>query len=181
MTARVLATSFAPLACLKGRIYAYFPSKEKLFETLVIEDRRKQAEVLFVLDEADQDVARVLRRLGMSFMEMLVQPENTSFLRIVIAASAKFPEIGQAFFEAGPCYGVRRLGAYFSRLTEMGVLSIADPELAARQFLDLCKTGILLRMLLGHPEIPPKVEIERNVEGALEVFLAAYGAVGRGR
>ncbi len=165
----------------KGTIYAYFPSKEKLFETLVIEDRRKQAEVLFVLDEADQDVARVLRRLGMSFMEMLVQPENTSFLRIVMAASAKFPEIGQAFFEAGPCYGVRRLGAYFSRATEMGVLSIADPELAARQFLDLCKTGILLRLLLGHPEIPPKVEIERNVEGALEVFLAAYGAVGRRR
>ncbi len=90
----------------KGTIYAYFPSKEKLFATLVIEDRRKQAEVLFVLDEDDQDVARVLRRLGMSFLEMLVQPENISFLRTVMAASAKFPEIGQAFFEAGPCYGV---------------------------------------------------------------------------
>ncbi len=72
-----------------------------------------------------------------------------------------------------------RLGAYFGRLTEMGVLSVDDTELAARQFLDLCKTGILLRMLLGDPEIPPKVEIERNVEGALKVFLTAYGAVGR--
>lgn len=163
----------------KGTIYAYFPSKEKLFATLVIEDRRKQAEVLFVLDEVDQDVARVLRRLGMSFLEMLVQPENISFLRTVMAASAKFPEIGQAFFEAGPCYGVARLGAYFKRLTELGVLSVDDTDLAARQFLDLCKTGILLRMLLGDPEIPPKVEIERNVEGALKVFLTAYGAVGR--
>jgi hypothetical protein len=59
-------------------------------------------------------------------------------------------------------------------------LTIEDPEHAAMQFLDLCKTGIYLRMLLGHPEMPSKVEIERNVERALEVFLAAYGASRRG-
>src|SRR5208282_3212235 len=57
----------------KGTLYAYFPSKEKLFEALVIEDRRKQAEVLFILDEDDRDVVRVLRRLGTTFLEMLLQ------------------------------------------------------------------------------------------------------------
>jgi AcrR family transcriptional regulator len=164
----------------KGTLYAYFPGKEKLFEALVFEDRRKQAEALFLLDEEDEDIARVLRRLGVSYLEMLVQPSTTAFFRIVMAASAKFPEIGKAFFEAGPCYGVSRLGRYLKRLTDKGVLTIADPEHAALQFLDLCKTGIYLRMLLGHPEMPSKVEIERNIERALEVFLAAYGASRRG-
>jgi AcrR family transcriptional regulator len=159
----------------KGTLYAYFPSKEKLFEALVTEDRRKQAEVLFILDEHDRDVARVLRRLGVSFLDMLTQPEALAFLRIVIGASAKFPEIGKAFFVAGPCYGTSRLGAYFERLATQGVLSVSDAQLAARQFLDLCKTGIHLRMMLGDTKKPSREEMDHNLESAIKVFLAAYG------
>src|SRR5271166_5127811 len=55
----------------KGTLYAYFPSKEKLFEALIVEDRRKQAEVLFTLQEDDRDIARVLRKLGETFLDML--------------------------------------------------------------------------------------------------------------
>lgn len=159
----------------KGTLYAYFPSKEKLFEALVIEDRRKQAEVLFILDENDHDVARVLRRLGVFFLDMLTEPESLAFLRIVVGASAKFPEIGKTFFTAGPCYGTSRLGAYFERLTSQGILSVADPQHAARQFLDLCKSGIHLRMMLGDTQKPSREEMDRNIDSAIEVFLAAYG------
>jgi AcrR family transcriptional regulator len=160
----------------KGTLYAYFPSKEKLFEALVIEDRRKQAEVLFVLDEAEADVGQVLFKLGFTFLDMLVQPESLAFLRIVIGAAQKFPEIGRAFYDAGPCYGTQRLSLYFQKLTKQNVLRVEDAELAAQQFLDLCKTGILIRMLLGQPDKPPRAEMERNVKSAVAVFLAAYGA-----
>jgi AcrR family transcriptional regulator len=159
----------------KGTLYAYFPSKEKLFEALVIEDKRKQAEVLFTLEEDDRDVARVLRRLGTTFLGMVIQPKALAFLRIVIGASAKFPEIGKAFFEAGPCYGTTRLGAYLARLSAQGILSVDDAPLAARQFLDMCKTGIHLRMMLGNTQTPSGEEMDRNVDGAVRVFLAAYG------
>jgi AcrR family transcriptional regulator len=159
----------------KGTLYAYFPSKEKLFEALVFEDRRKQAEVLFTLDESDLDVARVLRRLGKTFLDMLLRPDNLDFLRIVAGASTKFPAIGKAFFEAGPCHGSARLGCYLRRLTEQGILAVDDPELAARQFLDLCKTGIHLRMMLGDRTPPAPEEIGHNLDSAIKVFLAAYG------
>src|SRR5271165_5078161 len=150
----------------KGTLYAYFPSKEKLFEALVIEDRRKQAEVLFTLQEDDRDIARVLRKLGETFLDMLLSEESLCFLRMVAGASAKFPEIGRAYFEAGPCYGNARLGAYLERLTTEGVLSIDDPKLAARQFLDLCKTGIHLRMMLGDKKKPEPEEIRHNIDSA---------------
>ena len=159
----------------KGTLYAYFPSKEKLFEALIVEDRRKQAEALFTLDENDQDVVRVLRRLGKTFLDMLLSRDNLDFLRIVVGASTKFPQLGKVFFEAGPCHGASRLASYFRRLTEQGILSVEDPLLAARQFLDLCKTGIHLRMMLGDRTAPTSDEIERNLEGAIKVFLAAYG------
>ncbi len=159
----------------KGTLYAYFPGKEKLFEALVIEDRRKQAEVLFALDENDRDVARVLRRLGQTFLDMLLQPDFLDFLRVVIGAAAKFPAIGKAYFDAGPCYGSTRLGGYLERMTAQGLLKVDDPQLAARQFLDLCKTGIHLRMMLGDREPAQQAEINRNLDGAVRVFLAAYG------
>ncbi len=159
----------------KGTLYAYFPSKEKLFEALIVEDRRKQAEALFTLDENDQDVVHALRRLGKTFLDMLLSPDNLDFLRIVVGASTKFPQAGKAFFEAGPCHGTNRLASYLQRLTEQGKLSVDDPQLAARQFLDLCKTGIHLRMMLGDRTPPTSQEIEHNLDGAIRVFLAAYG------
>jgi AcrR family transcriptional regulator len=159
----------------KGTLYAYFPSKEKLFEALIIEDRRKQAEALFTLDESDRDVTRVLRKLGKTFLDMLLSLDNLDFLRIVVGASTKFPQLGKAFFEAGPCRGTSRLASYLRLLTEEGVLRVEDPELAARQFLDLCKTGVHLRMMLGDRTAPDPDEIERNLHSAIAVFLAAYG------
>ncbi len=160
----------------KGTLYAYFPSKEKLFEALIIEDRLKQAEALFTLDETDRDVARVLRKLGQTFLDMLLDLDHLDFLRIVVGASTKFPQLGNAYFEAGPCIGMNRLAAYIRRLAGEGVLTVEDPQLAARQFLDLCKTGIHLRMMLGDRGRPSQAEIDRNIDGAVKVFLAAYGS-----
>ncbi len=165
----------------KGTLYAYFPGKDTLFEALVTEDRRKQAEVLFTLDENDRDVARVLRRLGQTFLDMLLEPASLDFLRVVIGAAAKFPGIGKAYFDAGPCFGTTRLGNYLECMASQGLLRVDDPQLAARQFLDLCKTGIHLRLLLGDREPPAPEEIERNLNSAVEVFLAAYGPASQNR
>ena len=163
----------------KGTLYAYFPSKEKLFETLVIEDKRKQAEAVCIIDESDDDVVRVLTKLGHNLLDMLRQPENLAFVRIVIGASAQFPEIGRAFYEAGPAVGIARLANYLRRLTSKGVLDVEEPERAARQYMDLCKSGIYSRMLFGYASEPPSREqMTRNVESALTVFLKAYGAPG---
>ncbi len=163
----------------KGTLYAYFPSKEKLFETLVIEDKRKQAEAVCVIEETEDDVVRVLRKLGHSLVDMLRQPDNLAFVRIVIAASAKFPEIGRAFYEAGAAVGIARLANYLRRMTANGVLEVEDAERAARQYMDLCKSGIHARMLFGYASEPlSREEISQNIESALTVFLKAYGAPG---
>lgn len=165
----------------KGTLYAYFPSKEKLFETLVIEDRRKHSEAICVKDDAGDDVPAVLAQLGHNLLDMLSQPDTVAFVRIVIGASAKFPEIGRAFYEAGPAQGIARLSSYLQRMTDKGILEISDPERAARHYLDLCKSGLHIRMLFSYAGPPSAEEIERNVESAIEVFLKAYGARGQAK
>jgi hypothetical protein len=48
------------------------------------------AEVLFRLDEDDPDVKAVMRRLGRSFLDMMVRPEHVSSVRMVIGAAERF-------------------------------------------------------------------------------------------
>jgi AcrR family transcriptional regulator len=158
----------------KGTLYVYFDSKEALFEALIIEERRSLAEVLFQLDADDPDPRSVLRRLGLSFLQMMVRTEHMSSIRMVIGIVEKFPRFGQSFYEAGPCQGARRLKAYLDAQVKAGRLRIADTELAANHFLDLCQSGILRRVLLTG-QAPTPDEMARNVDEAIRVFFAAYG------
>jgi AcrR family transcriptional regulator len=161
----------------KGTLYVYFDSKEKLFEALIREERRRQAERLAVpFTPEDGDPVVVLRDFGCRLMEMMIRPEHLAHVRTVIAAAGKFPQLGKAFFEAGPCYGADRLAGYFRRKSAEGVFEIDDAERAAWQFLELIQGGkyksLMFRM---RDEIPPQ-EIVKTVEAGVEVFMRAYGA-----
>lgn len=159
----------------KGTLYVYFPSKEALFDTLIQEERSGLAEALFSLDETDPDVRAVLRRLGTSFLEIMVRADHISSVRMVIATAEKFPRFGRAFYEAGPQTGALRLKTYLDRQVEAGRLRIPDTALAAEQFLGLCSVRIFKRALFGVAEADASA-ISREVEAALAVFYAAYGS-----
>lgn len=158
----------------KGTLYTYFESKEALFEALILEERASLAEALFRLDPDDPDTHAVLRRLGCSFIAMLVRPEHVASVRMVIGAAEKFPRIGQVFYDAGPRQGIVRLASYLARQSAAGRLSIPDPELAAQQFLELCSGTILKRLMFRVSETPDMAAIERHVDGVMHLFLAAY-------
>jgi AcrR family transcriptional regulator len=160
----------------KGTLYVYFDSKEQLFEALIREERHQQAERMCNFSLDDPDVRSVLFNLGRRLIEMMTRPDSMSHLRTVIAASAKFPQLGRAFYEAGPCFGAQRLTQYLRRRGEEGLLNIADPERVAWQFLALCKaethSPLLFRMI---DEVDPLV-IDSAVESAVNLILAVYGA-----
>ncbi len=158
-----------------GTIYAYFPSKERLFETLIFEDRRGQAERLFEIIDDNRPVADMLREMGLRFGRMLSAPEQVGYLRMVIAASAKFPDAGRAFYEAGPRYGLERLTAYVGAKVQQGELQTSDPEMAAMQLLELLHCGVSKRMLFAVADSVPLDDIERAVTAGVRTFLAAYG------
>src|ERR1700722_9960797 len=92
----------------KGTLYVYFDSKEALFEALIREDRKQQAERL-VFPGDTNDPREQLASFGQQLITLMTQPELIAQVRIVIAATGKFPSLGRAFYESGPCYGVTRL------------------------------------------------------------------------
>ena len=158
----------------KATVYAYFPSKEQLFETLILDERLAQCEQAFKLDASDHDVGKVLTQLGTSFMTYMVKPEWVQIIRLVIAAAGKFPRLGQVFFEAGPALGHARLKAYLEAQVAAGVLRLEDADSAAWQFTELCKAGITAPMLMGMMETCDEAHVERKVKQAVEMFMRAY-------
>src|SRR6201992_4190998 len=81
----------------KGTLYVYFNSKEALFTALIREDRKQQAEQL-VFPEGTTNPREQLTEFGRSLVEMMTRPELIAQIRTVIAATAKFPNLGRVFY-----------------------------------------------------------------------------------
>jgi AcrR family transcriptional regulator len=159
----------------KGTLYVYFDSKESLFEALIRENCQHQAErFLFPLGAADP--REPLAAFGRQLLVMITRPERVALVRIVIAATTKFPNLGRAFYESGPRYGENRLAEHMEAWRAAGVLQFTDAHIAARHFLDLCKSGVFLGLLFGANEAVPQQAIDDAVDRAVEVFMRAYGA-----
>eukprot|EP01037_Dinobryon_pediforme_P013290 gene13290-13401_t len=161
-------------AVSKGTVYAYFRSKEILFETLIREDRRQYLERILRMDWTNPDLSVVLFDLGMELVQIISNTAMLSQLRTIIAVAVKFPNLGAAFFEAGPLAGKTHLAQYFDRLNETGRLKIADTTLAAGQFIELCRCDLTMKALLNLQSMPSQSEMEYHVRSAVDVFLKAY-------
>ena len=85
----------------KGTLYVYFDSKEQLFEALIREDRKQQAERLVFPGEPG-DARELLRGFGRRLIEMMTRPEMIAHVRVVIAATAKFPRLGPGLLRGRP-------------------------------------------------------------------------------
>lgn len=158
----------------KGTLYAYFDSKEQLFEALIREDREQQAERLCAFPREGGDPGALLREFGCRLVAMIMRPDTVAQVRVVIAATAKFPQLGRAFYDAGPRYGVHRLAAQLDAFAKTGALELVDAELAARQFINLCCSDFHKQVLFGVVEAVPSGEIVAAVDAAVELFLKAY-------
>lgn len=160
----------------KGTLYVYFDSKESLFEAIIEDERRSQAERIFVLDPSDPDIIGTLTRLGEAFVRFLCQPDALGSLRTVMAIAERMPELGRSFYQAGPAFGISQVANYIKAKRESGQLAVDDEEVAAAQFLDSCQSTLFKPLLFNAGPAPSDERISHVVRIAVRTFLAAYQA-----
>jgi len=157
----------------KGTLYVYFASKEDLF-TAMIADERQRIRSRFDLDAADPDVEASLKRMGVALLAFVAGPVNIRAVRTVMGISERIPSVGQAFYEDGPGRGVDKVARFIEAHVRAGRLAVADPRLAAAQFLMLLQAGVINELLLCVRDVPDEAEIVRRVDEAVATFLARY-------
>lgn len=160
----------------KATLYSYFPDKRQLFEA-VVQSRCSQQGAVMCSGNPGGPIEATLRQMAHTFASFLYSPSAQEMFRVCIAEAGRFPDLGRAFYEAGPAQARARLVEFFKGAAERGELVIDDPTIAAEQFVALCKAGGFLRALLGArpaSEAETATEISRVAEEAVKTFLARY-------
>lgn len=158
----------------KATLYAYFPSKNKLFEYLIVTECKKISSSL-VMPDIGTDLAEALRRFANQYIRLFVDrdPRKLAFFHALLRETAEFPELARLMVESGPRADASRLAGLMEEARRRNLLDIADANLAARQFLSLVRGDLPLENSLGLPA-PTEAEISKTIEDGLAFFFRAY-------
>lgn len=155
----------------KGTVYAYFPSKEKLFEAMVFHDRRSQAERTVVLGDLQRPMDVVLTELGLRMAALFSSPEQLSWVRTIVGVAAKFPDVGRSFYEAGPAYAINRIAEYLEQKMADGTIRPVNARLAAMQYVELVQCGQVKPKLFSSESAAGALPLEETVKAGVALFL----------
>ena len=165
----------ANVACVsKATMYAHFPTKTALFTEVVSRECEMLAEDLDKLLRRQGPVEETLQSFSGALISLVFSNASIRFYRICVAEAGRSPEIGELFFKAGPERVRRILARYLSEQCQKEVLLVADPHLAADQFIQLSFTGILNDRLFGVQKRIDKSVISGKAKSATSAFLAIY-------
>jgi AcrR family transcriptional regulator len=159
----------------KGTLYNYFAGKKDLFAAFV--QRECTQRLLLIFDEIDgaDPVQDTLLRIGHRLLDMLLSESGLLIYRVVVAEAQKFPELSEAFFEAGPRRAMIRMTALIAEQVKAGQLTVDDPEFAAEQLFTLMQTRLVIKRRMGLIGHVSEAEIARVVQEAVKLFLRGYG------
>jgi AcrR family transcriptional regulator len=155
-------------------LYELFGSKERLFEAILVDFASDLTGPLE--DEAldEKSIEQALTRLGERFLKKILQPRSLAWYRMATAEAAKFPELRASFLRGGKGTLRGRLADYFTAQSRAGRLRVADPELAAIQFLELIKAPLHTRAVFGDLDAVPRGAVARQARAAVRTFLYGY-------
>jgi AcrR family transcriptional regulator len=130
---RDIATS---VGIRESALYNYFPSKEALFEELIVTGQESMGERLFeALDDPITDVRVALTRFAMRALEDFATPRQEQIFRILMSDGIRLARDGRInLFERMSCSRAR-IDDLMGTLIEAGGLRPADPQLLAMEFM----------------------------------------------
>jgi TetR/AcrR family transcriptional regulator, mexJK operon transcriptional repressor len=158
----------------KATLYAHFLSKDGLFASIVT-DRGEDSPIVDALFPDDvPDLRAALLEIGRRVLRFLMRPRTQSLLRVAIAESTRFPELGRAVYTNGPQKFCDRFVLWLDRLTATGRVSVPDTLGATLGFMALLRSDLFLRAALGVSALPGDEEIEATVTAAVDIWLRAF-------
>ncbi len=156
----------------KVTIYNQFGDKRGLFSAAIECECEKMRGYFSLQEMPAGSIRERLTAIGEAIVAFLFRPEMIQFERRIAAETEAEPAIGAAFLKAGPWRMKQAFSAWLRHACDGGELVIADTDLAAEQFVALCKGMGDLEHRFGTAVLPG--DNQRRIAGAVEVFLAAY-------
>ncbi len=159
----------------KQTIYSHFADKQALFLAICSELTEKLTIPLRRPRSKTGDLRSILQRLGEDAMAMMLHPASLDLHRLIIGATARFPELGQAAYEAGAGRMITDLSALLAQRSRSGdglsrVLAREEADRLAEQFIGMLRGFHQVRGLLGIERAPP-AECKTYVAACVDLLL----------
>ncbi len=158
----------------KPTVYSHFQSKHGLFEAVAGCNVDERAKVLAEILKTTGNPSHDLFRFAEKFLDGVLSKEARQWDRLAAAEAITHPEVGETFYEAGPARVLAAVGEYLKIQTDSGVLAVADPKMAAEQFIGMLLGLEIMRSQIGLPPPTPAGKRKR-CKLAVQVFVKAYG------
>jgi len=160
----------------KGTVYVYFENKEQLFAALIARERDRFANEMRSTIAQYDTIEQALTQYGRALARHMCSTSTICAMRNVIAVAERMPGLTRGFFRSAPANIRTVLKDWIDREVDNGRLVIADTDLAARQFIELCSGTFFKFRIFGEmTEAPPEEEIAHVVDEAVLMFMARYG------
>lgn len=158
----------------KQTVYSHFSSKEQLFG-----DAIHAAIAVYYPDRAlasveNHTLEADLRAVCYRLATLLMSDRAIAMFRLLVAAAAKGPELGEIFWRSGPADIQKQLAEFLQTWVEKGALKIDDPEKAGQQLVALFKEPAHFKISIGIQPMLTAEEIDACVDDAVASFLKLY-------
>jgi AcrR family transcriptional regulator len=164
----------------KATVYAHFSSKDRLFAAMIHNGCRVYAEGIMPALTEMEDVREALTQICREIERFLLAPKTLGIYRVIIAEGPRFPELVQAFIEAGPLPFRRMLAEFFAAQTRRGTLNVPNPVLAAHQLVWLVRGPLYLQRMLSLNDVAwEEPGVEDVVAGAVDMIMKGYAPTPR--
>lgn len=158
----------------KETLYAWFANKDGLYRALI--DRRME-HMASLSAEAAQGLPDAPRaaflQTACNILSMLCMPSTIAVIRIAMTESARTPDLGRSFVEAGVA-GVRDIAAGgLAQCRAAGLIAYADSEQAelAEMFIGLLCGEWRSLLIMGQMPPPGPEAVKARAERAVAIML----------
>ena len=158
----------------KATLYAYFNSKEELFEAIIREQCAGMAE-LFEAHMGSDDLRQSLTAMARALMGAVMSDQTIRTIQLVVEESHRNPHLSQMFHNVMQSQGASSMHALLQAAHDKG--QIHAPNIVEA-------TSVLKSLLFGErhfkrimniaPE-PTEEQLYRQIDLAVDVFMTYYG------
>jgi len=159
----------------KSTLYAHFPTKRILFETVCdlqtadFEEGLKKA----VQGQDEKRPREWLLRFAEAFLEGVMSKGGLGFFRLLVAGARRFPDLSRRLYLMGNKNSSDMVEAYLVSAHAAGSLRVPNPHLSAEHFLGMLRGEIHMRGAFNVGNVPTPAKLREYVAFTVDHFLAA--------
>lgn len=157
-------------------LYQHFGDKEAIFREVIF--AREAGTIARPVLEEGEDLLAALRKAAYYSYEVALRPRSIELMRLMIAESARFPELMTKVATAIFLRFTGNVAELFGQLAAKGLIAAGDHQKSAELFVDLLLGNRTVMIYFGWATAVPT---EEDIEVKIDLFIKGRfgGAAGK--